>query len=124
VLEVLAELPALTPVVGSLVWVRVLDEDSQQATQLAADQLADPHLVHFYDPQQRAAREMAVALGGTGSYAWDTYLVFSPGVTWRVAAPQPSDWVHQLDNVTWAPAQRRKKGEALINALQTMIQQA
>jgi hypothetical protein len=114
-------LPATTSVVGSLVWVRVWEEDDEQAAQLAANQLADAHLRHFYDPQQRAARDVAVMLGGTGSYAWDTYLVFSPGQTWNEAPPWPSEWAHQLDHTAWAPEQRRRKGQALVDAIWHMI---
>ena len=42
-------------------------------------------------------------LGGPGGYAWDTYLVFSIGVTWDEAPPLPSDWVHQLDHAQGRP---------------------
>jgi len=129
VLEVMATLPASLVVNCSLVWVPVLEKDNlhaaqQAVAQLKTNQIADPRLHHFYDPQQRAAREMASALGGKGSFAWDTYLVFSPGVTWTETAPQPSDWVHQLDHSTWAPAQRRYKGQALIDAIWRMIDSA
>jgi len=108
-------------VIGSLVWVRVLEEDNLQAAQFAADQMADQSLRHFYDPQQRAAREMAAVLGGPGWFAWDTYLVFSSEAEWREAPPQPSDWAHQLDQDAWAPAQRRHKGQALVDAIHRMI---
>jgi hypothetical protein len=121
VLKVIAELPAGFPVQGSLIWVRVFDEDNLHAAQTAAEQMVDPRLRHFYDPQQRAAREMAAALGGPGRYAWDTYLVFSAGLTWSEAPPEPSDWVHQLDHAAWAPAARRYKGQALENAIRRMM---
>ena len=110
--------------VGSLIWVRVMEDDNQQTAQIAADQMADPRLRHFYDPHLKAAREMAAVLGGPGSYAWDTYLVFSPGAEWREAPPQPSDWAHQLDHVAWAPEQRRHKGQALVDAIRRMIASA
>jgi hypothetical protein len=121
VLKVLTELPADQQVVGSLIWVRVLEADTEQAAQLAASQMADPRLEQFYDPGLRAAREMAAVLDGSGSYAWDTYLVFPPGLEWREAPPKPSDWVHQLDHAAWAPAERRQIGEALVKAIRRMI---
>jgi hypothetical protein len=123
VLKVITELPAGLPVKASLVWVRVFEGDNRQAAQRAAEQLVEPRLRHFYDPQQRAAEQMATVLDGPGGYAWDTYLVFSPGQTWEDAPPEPSDWVHQLDHAAWAPAQRRKKGEDLIKAMSSMLLQ-
>lgn len=122
--NVIATLPVTTPVVGSLIWVRVLEDDDQQAAQIAADQIADPHLRHYYDPEQRTAREMADVLGGSGSYAWDTYLVFSSDTIWREIPPEPSDWAHQLDHAAWAPEQRRHKGQALVEAIRRVIASA
>jgi hypothetical protein len=63
-------------------------------------------------------------LDGPGSYAWDTYLVFSPEAEWREAPPQPNNWIHQLDHAAWAPADRRHKGQALVDALRLMITSA
>jgi hypothetical protein len=121
VFKVLDALPSTTPVSGCLVWVRVLEGDNQEAAQKAADQMTGQRLRHFYDPKQRAAREMAAVLGGPGSFAWDTYLVFSTVAAWEDEPPQPDDWVHQLDHAAWAPSQRRKTGEALLEAIQRMI---
>lgn len=61
---------------------------------------------------------MATALGGAGHIAWDVYLIFSAGATWDDLPPQPRDWVHQLDHAAWAPAERRRKGADLLEALQ------
>jgi hypothetical protein len=124
VLEVINELPETMPVAISLVWVQVLGGDNRQAAQSAASQISYPGVRHFYDPQLIAAREMAELLGGQGSYAWDTYLAFSADAEWEEKPPEPVDWVHQLDNAGWAPEQRRKTGETLIKALQTMIMRA
>ena len=106
-----------------MVWIRVLGEDDLQAAQDAAERLVDPRLRHFYDPQQRAAREMAAVLGGMGQFAWDVYLVFDVDAIWGDEPPQPRDWAHQLDHSAWAPAERRQKGETLVRALQSMLQQ-
>ena len=121
VLEVLSASP---PVGVSLVWVRVLAEDDDQAAQTAAGQFQHPGWQNFYDPGQLAAREMAAALGGAGSFAWDVYLAFSTGITWDAVPPKPSGWVHQLDHAAWASAERCFKGEALIQAIYQMVNQA
>lgn len=120
-LQTLDTLPAGAPISASLVWVRVLEEDDQQTARAIATQFQHPRLQHFYDPRQLAAREMAAALGGAGHFAWDVYLVFPAGATWYGVPPQPSDWVHQLDHTAWAPAERRRKGDALLQALEKML---
>jgi len=119
--QVLEELPPSTKVSASLVWVRVLSEDHEQAAQAAAEGLQSPLLHHFYDPEQRAARQMGAILGGAGHFAWDVYLVFAAGTLWEDEPPLPAGWAHQLDHSTWAPAERRHKGEALINALRSLL---
>lgn len=118
---VLDELATGIAVSASLVWVRVLEGDHEQAARAAAQQLGHPLLSQFYDPQQRAARQMAARLGGAGHYAWDLYLVFAPGAAWGEQPPQPVDWAHQLDHAAWAPAERRRKGAALLEALKSML---
>lgn len=123
-LRVLDELAPNAEVSASLVWVRVLPEDGEQAARAAAARLQQPRLSHFYDRHQRAAREMAAALGGAGHLAWDVYLVFPRFVTWADEAPEPADWVHQLDQPSWAPVVRQHKGEALVQAIHRMIHKA
>jgi hypothetical protein len=124
VLHVLGELPPGVQVWASLVWVRALAADDEPATQTAMESLQHPRLSHFYDHHQRAAREMASALGGAGHFAWDVYLVFDSQATWRETPPTPVDWAHQLDNSEWAPAERRRSGEALVQAISQMIKNA
>jgi hypothetical protein len=121
VLRVLAEMPASAQMSAGLVWVHVLDADDAPAAQAAAARLQHPRLTHFHDPGQIAAREMAAALGGPDGFAWDVYLVFSPEAVWTDEPPRPVDWVHQLDHAAWAPAERRRKDEALVEALQRML---
>lgn len=120
-LRVLEALSASLPVGVSLVWVRVLAEDDEQAARTAAGQFQHPGLQHFYDPSQLAAREMATVLGGKGHFAWDAYLAFAAEAAWEDEPPQPVDWVHQLDHAAWAPAERQRKGEALVQAINQMI---
>ena len=123
-LRVLEELSPSAKVSASLVWVNVLGEDDTQAAQAAAGQFHHTRLRHFHDPHQLAARQMAAKLGGAGYFAWDTYLVFASGATWGDQPPQPADWVHQLDRAAWAPAERRRGGEALVRAIAQMVDKA
>jgi hypothetical protein len=119
--RVLEELSPSARVSASLVWVNVLGEDDAQAAQAATGQFHHARLLHFHDPHQLAARQMAATLGGAGYFAWDTYLVFASGATWEDAPPLPENWVHQLDHSSWAPAERRRKGEGLVQALYHML---
>jgi hypothetical protein len=118
---VLADLPPGAAVKAGLVWVRVLANDNEQAARAVLENFQHPRLSHFYDQHQRAAREMAAVLGGAGHFAWDTYLIFPRQARWGEA---PVDWVHQLDHTEWAPAERRRRGEGLVQAISQMIKNA
>lgn len=119
--QVMEKLPPSAKASAGLVWVNVLEEDDAKAAQAAAAQLQHPCLTHFHDPGQLAAQEMATTLGGAGRFAWDVYLVFAADAAWDGGPPQPADWAHQLDRSAWAPAERLRKGEALVETLQKML---
>jgi hypothetical protein len=119
--RVLSEMPVHAKVSAGLVWVHALEADDAPAAQVAAAQIQHIRLAHFHDPGKLAARRMAAVLGGAGHFAWDVYLVFAPQATWTDLPPQPVDWVHQLDHAAWAPAERRRKGEALVQALESLL---
>lgn len=73
-----------------------------------------PRPAHFYDPAQLSGLEVAERLGApSGEIAWDIYLFFDPQAHWGAQIPQPADWVHQMQNPTWADTDRLFQGDDL-----------
>jgi len=58
----------------------------------------DVRVRHFWDQRHEAGRLFAHSLHLKAAIAWDIYLVYSPGGHWLAnQPPEPSLWMHQLD---------------------------
>jgi hypothetical protein len=85
-----------------MIWINMLDGDSQQAAQAAAAGIIrDGRIHHFYDPVKRAGQAVAESLGAGNAIAWDIYLFYERDSLWNTFPPRPMQWFHQLD-ATWA----------------------
>ena len=91
------------------VWVPMLPADDRQAAAAAAQRLAEPRALHYWDGERHLARHLAERLnigsreslgveGGAG-FAWDVYLAYGRGSR---EIGRPAFWMHQL-GVTHAP---------------------
>ena len=60
-----------------LIWIRMYEVDTIEASQLAANQFGtDTRVIHFYDPGQLLGRTIAERFGAeAGKVAWDIYLL-------------------------------------------------
>jgi hypothetical protein len=118
--DVLAPLPQ-TDLRVHLVWVPILESDTQAAAQAAmAASGNDPRIHHYWD----AGGQLAMALGRVlqipprkaeaavspsssseaSGLAWDVYLLYPRQARWSAAGvPKPERWMHQLNQV--GPAQ-------------------
>ena len=79
-----------------MVWLPMLPGDDVITTQGATRLVPDRRARHFYDPQHHAGRAVAASVGWSNSVAWDIYLFYAPGHSWRATLPAPSAWMHQL----------------------------
>ncbi len=68
-------------------WLPMLDSDSFEAAEEMERQLGG---LHSWDGERRAAVAFAAAPGAEGQLAWDAYLYYHAGATWREPAPAPA----------------------------------
>ena len=123
--ELLAAVPA-QDLRAYYVWVPMLPPDDEGAAARAAELLAEPRALHYWDGERRLARLLGEALaipagrslgveGGFG-LAWDVYLAYPRDAA---ALEAPAFWMHQL-GVTHAPrldaAEWHRRVQRLLNA--------
>lgn len=103
----------------SMVWINMLEGDTEAAARHAAAAFTGNRRVHqFHDAERRLGRHVAQVLGGeSDAVAWDIYLFYEEGSTWTQELPVPSHWVHQLTTSGWAPSGRYFAGDDLSEEL-------
>jgi len=74
---------------GYIVWINMLPKDSLEAALPAIKYLNDNRIRHFYDPNQRSGKAVAMSVGWDGKIAWDIYLFYPPKVKWTNIPPAP-----------------------------------
>lgn len=128
VAAVLAASPA-AGVAAAIIWIPMIEGDSESAAATSAGQLADPRATHFYDPQRLAGAAVAGSIGAPSHVAWDMYLFYEPAARWPAAegrtaggvlpAPPPATWFHQLGGPgrEWADPSRYRWSEALAQSI-------
>ncbi len=107
---------------GCIVWIDMLEADSEEAARESARIVKDPRFRHFHDPQRRLGRVIAQHLGAKGRVAWDIYLFFAEDGEWLEDLPTPIDWIHQL-SASWADPARLRFGPGLVQALRASMRQ-
>ncbi len=80
----------------SIVWIKIGQGDSEETAHEATETISDPHVRHFYDPEQRSGKAIAQSLALEGRVAWDIYLFYAKDSEWTDSPPTPRQWMHQL----------------------------
>lgn len=104
----------------TLVWLNMLEADSETAAHNAAQMFRDPRVRHYHDPRRLVgttfARQVfpgylakAAATFPKGdplrlqlesrspdSPLWDIYFFYGSGATWKDTPPRPNRWIKQL----------------------------
>ncbi len=81
-----------------MVWIPMLPADDLDAAISLEDLFQEGRVFHYWDGEQVLGRQVSHTLMLTAPVAWDIYLLYSPGATWkdgRISAPK--FWMHQLD---------------------------
>jgi glycine/D-amino acid oxidase-like deaminating enzyme len=99
-----------------IVWIDMLQEDSEEAARRSAAKWPADHRVrHFHDPEQLSGKAIAPGVGGGESQvAWDIYLFYEKGKEWGTTPPAPTAWMHQLLDSSWASAAYYHCGNDLV----------
>jgi len=102
-----------TDISVSIVWIEMLPTDSLDAARKMAASIADPRVVHYFDPRPRHLAANSFAKGiirkGAGP-AWDVYLLYDKDADWSGDPPTPAEWFHQLSGGTRADPRRFAAG--------------
>jgi hypothetical protein len=106
----------------AIVWINMLEADTEVAAQESARIIVDPRVHHFHDPERRVGKALARSLGAEGRIAWDIYLFFARGSEWLKEPPRPIQWMHQL-SADWADPTRLHVGEGLVEALHKTVKE-
>ena len=85
----------------SVVWINMLPPDSADTAKRSALIVDDDRARHFYDPERRVGRAIALSLGEPDMIAWDIYLFYAAGQEWQASMPAPTHWAHQLSGERW-----------------------
>ena len=108
------------PVAVMVVWVEMLLDDAEADIRAVAAAMKDERVRSFHDPEGRAGKAIAAAIGAEGERAWDVYLFYDSQVEWKGRAPAPNSWVHQLSD-SWADPGRRRRGAELEEELARLL---
>ena len=90
----------------------MLPEDSLEAAIPSIKYLGDKRIQHFYDPNQKSGKEIAMSVGWNGHIAWDIYLFYPPTIAWTDIPPKPVSWMHQVSD-EWAKNEHYHTGDDL-----------
>ena len=90
----------------------MLAEDSLETALSPIKFLSDKRIQHFYDPNQRSGKEIAMSVGWHGHIAWDIYLFYPPTIEWTDNPPKPVSWMHQVSD-EWAKNEHFHTGDDL-----------
>ena len=90
----------------------MLPEDSLEAALPSIKFLDDKRIQHFYDPNQKSSKQIAISVGWDNKIAWDIYLFYSTGTKWSNIPPKPTCWMHQISD-SWARNEYYHTGDNL-----------
>ena len=101
-----------------VVWGPMLDKETEDDARKATSHVDDARSVHYWTPNHAIAEAFQGPLGLEHEAAWDTYLVFEPGVRGEDAPPTPTYFMHVGRQL---PEEQRLNGDKLREAIQKML---
>jgi hypothetical protein len=105
-----------------VVWGPMLNKEKAEDARAATAFLPDPRTRHFWTGAQTIAEafEKATGLDRTKTLAWDTYLVYGPGVRWDGdAGPPAATYVMHYDKPL--PKEQQLNGEKLRDEVRRLL---
>jgi hypothetical protein len=96
-----------------VVWEPILPKDSVDALDDASDMVKDEwRALQFWDPNAESGKRIKRLFDlKIINPAWDTYLLYPPGVKWEQNdTPKPAYWMHQLTFMPGGADERRYGG--------------
>lgn len=104
---------------GYAVWELILRTDDAQSARKSTTILPDTRVRHYWIDGHEVGEMFQAPLGLKGEPAWDVYLVYPPGITWKGSSPpKPTYFMHQLRAL---PASKQLNGEALAAKLKKVL---
>jgi hypothetical protein len=101
-----------------VVWGPMLEKETEEDAKKATVHLPDPRVTHFWTGAHGVAEAFRAPLGLGNERAWDTFLLFAPGVTWGETAPTPTSYMHKGKPL---PEDRRLNGIKLAEEIRRML---
>ena len=76
----------------------MLVSDNLNTARVQEPLFQDERVIQYWDGERELGRLVARSLQLAAPIAWDVYLLYSPGATWKGdKMPAPDFWMHQLD---------------------------
>jgi hypothetical protein len=83
---------------GHMVWIPMLPADDMDAANAQEALFQDERVYQYWDGERVLGRQVSQTLKLAAFVAWDIYLLYSPGATWKgERIPAPDFWMHQLN---------------------------
>lgn len=101
-----------------VVWGPMLGDENEADAEQATRHLPDPRVTNFWTPTHTLATALEQPLGLHDVKAWDTFLLFAPGVRWGETPPVPDYYMHVNKPL---PAERRLNGDKLAEQVRTLL---
>jgi hypothetical protein len=99
----------------------MLPEDSAETALTQSQVFQDRRVVQGWDAERRIGDLFANTLKLTRT-AWDVYLLYPPGVTWKGNEPPlPAFWMHQLPSSWGADQELRLNSGTLSHELSNLL---
>src|SRR5687768_7771804 len=102
-----------------VVWGPMQGKETEDDARKATVTVSDPRASHFWTDGHAVAKAFEAPLGLADVHAWDTFLVFAPGIRWGETAPKPSSFMHVGKPL---PKERRLNGETLAREVRAMVE--
>jgi hypothetical protein len=99
-----------------IVWIKMSEKDTLQATQDISIKFNDSRVTQFYDPFQKSGRILAEKLPMNAKVAWDIYLFYGKNKLWDNHLSEPIEWMHQMRD-TDSDSKHLQCGDDLVSGI-------
>jgi hypothetical protein len=103
-----------------VVWGPMLHKEKEEDARAASAFLPDRRALHYWTGTQTLAEafEQPTGLAPSHTPAWDTYLVYAPGIRWQATPPEPTYLMHVGKPLA---EDRRLNGEKLRDEVRRLL---